>query len=53
METIDTLLNALESGDSDETVQEKLTAIKKHLIQFAAASRNVLNSKDFLLNANS
>lgn len=53
MEEINNLLSALEGDDSDEVVQEKLGEIKKHLIQFAQASRNVLDSKQFIDLANS
>lgn len=50
---IDLLLNSLDKNDNGEAVQENLGEIKKHLIQFAAASRNVLKSKEFFNNANS
>lgn len=54
MEAIEILLNELtELEDSDQAVQEKLTEIKKHLIQFAQSSKNVLESKEFFKNANS
>lgn len=53
MDEINSLLSVLEGNDSDETIQEKLTEIKKHLIQFAEASRNVLDSKQFINLANS
>lgn len=47
MDSIDSLLISLETSDGDEVVQEKLGEIKMHLIKFAEASRNVLNSKEF------
>ncbi|CRK90005.1 CLUMA_CG003731, isoform A [Clunio marinus] len=53
MESIDLLLKALETTGNDETIQEKLNEIKKHLIHCAESSKNVLNSKEFLRNANS
>lgn len=53
MDSIDLLLGSLESNTSDEAVQETLGEIKKHLIQFAASSSNVLNSRNFFEFANS
>lgn len=53
MVSIEILLNSLESNDSDESVQDTLIEIKRHLIQCAEASKNVLNSSFFIHNANS
>lgn len=54
MDSIDSLLNNLEAeGKSDEALQETLGDIKKHLIQFAHASRSVLRSQEFFRIANS
>ena len=50
---MDSLLLSLERNENDEAVQETLAEIKRHLIQSAEASKNVLNSSTFFHNANS
>ena len=51
--SMDNLLISLERNENDEAVQETLVEIKRHLIQSAETSKNVLNSSTFFHNANS
>ena len=53
MDPVEVLLNNLSQEPAEEDVQEILSEIKKHLIQSAQSSRNVLASQDFFRNANS
>lgn len=51
MANFDSLLISLQADDSDEAVTEKLVEIKKHLINTANDSKNVLKSSEFFKNA--
>jgi hypothetical protein len=51
--SIENLLNSLERNETEEAVQETLAEIKRHLIQSAEASKNVLSSSSFFNYTNS
>jgi hypothetical protein len=53
MESIEILLNKLEQTSSEEETQEALKDIRRHLIQTASSSKNILNSSNFYNFANS